>query len=260
MFAHPICRKKFFLGVAMIVCTSVPAFGQLLGEKDLTRQDTQSPVQAPSKADLAQKSENYCDPGGGVADGEAIMPDFPVLRFSITKALLNADRGKLNLNVTAELRNLGGGLISIPWSDHRVAQALTSTSGDTQDFGLTVATIDLFVGDAFSKDPALSLKGQAVLWMQPGNQEQSVMLRPGQWVNVTFGAVVLCKLADANECVKRLHKEGLNVSAWWYQRELTTQMKGYCIYLNGAYSQLEIESKSTAVQLEIPDNFEFQKP
>jgi hypothetical protein len=260
MFAHSHRGATFFVSAAVIAFASLPASGQLVGVKDLTQRDIQLPAEALSKADLAEKNKNFCIPNGGNADGVSVSPDHLALTLSITSAGLSANRSAPSLKVTVRLKNLGPGPVSVPWTDHRVASALMSSSGDSQKFGFTVATVDLFLGKAHTTDPMMSLNGEAALWMQLDNAEQSIKLKAGQWVDLTFRATVLCKVADPNECLKRLRQENPRVSAWWYQRQLTREMKGECIYQTGAYTELEIDSKPTEVKVDIPVNLMLDRP
>jgi len=234
--------------------------GQIVGTKDLTKLGNQIPEEAGSKADVAIKNESFCDSYQGVADGVEVNPDLPALTISITKAELNTDRKGLSLTTTLQLKNHGIGPILIPWTDHRIPSAAISSEGNFQKFAYILATVDLFFGDAHTTDPMMSLAGEAALWMQPANTEQSIKLDTGQWINVILKADVVCRLADPNDCLDRLRKEPARVSAWWYQRLLTTTMKGNCISLDGAYTQLEIDSHPTSISVNVPDDFKLGKP
>lgn len=260
MFAYSDRRVKFIFGAALVTCTWPLAFGQLIGAKDITEQDVQPPVQKASKADLAEKNKNYCIPNGGTADGVDVSLHRPVLTLAITKAELNANRSSLTLTATVRLKNIGDGSISVPWTDHRVASALISSKGDSQEFGITVATVDLYLGKAHSTDPMLSIEGEAALWAQQDNSKQSIQIGPGQWVDLKFEATVLCRIADPNTCLSRLRREKPKVSAWWYQRKLTMEMNGDCIYQTGAYTQLEIDSRPTKAEVNVPVSLALKKP
>jgi hypothetical protein len=260
MVVHSHRSVTFLVSAAIFACTWSPAFGQLVGAKDFTQGGTEPPTRALSKADLAEKNENFCLPNGGNADGVDLSSGRPALALSVTKAELDSNRSELGLTVTVRLKNLGDGSISVPWTDHRVASALMPSSGDSQEYGFTVATVDLYLGRAHTTDPMMSLKGEAALWTQPGNTEQSIKLDPGQWLEITFRTTILCQSADPNECLNRLRKEKLKVSAWWYQRRLTSEMKGDCIYQTGAYTQLEIDSEPTDVKADIPASLILEKP
>lgn len=250
----------FLASVVVLVCAWPTAFGQLVGVIDLTQPRRQTQPEAESKADVAEKLEKFCIPNGGNADGDEINPDASALTLSVTHAELNASRDGLTLTVTTQLKNHGIGSTSIPWADHKIASAEMPSEKNAQMFGFEVATIDLFLGKAHTNDPMMTLPKEAALWMQPGYTGQSIKLNAGEWIDITFKSPVLCRVADPNECLKRLRRENLKVSAWWYQRLLTREMRGDCIYQTGAYTQHEIDSQPTELLVKIPDDLVLPKP
>jgi hypothetical protein len=133
-----------------------------------------------------------------------------------------------------------------------VESAQLSEDGQTKTLGYELATIDFFLGPHHTNDPSLALRGEVALWSQPGNPSQLVNVRPGEWIELKFRARVVCLLNDSDACVLRRHRDKLQISAWWYQRLLTTTMQKDCIFRSGAFTQNTIDSDPVEVVSGVP--------
>jgi hypothetical protein len=224
------------------------ASAQMVGNKDLTQE--LSSLQAKSKTN--PPSQDYCPQYGGHSDGDIINQNEPVLTLSITKAELTILDKKPGINLTIMLKNQGTGQALVPWSSSPVEPSKidfidTKAEKNMKTIGYDVATIDFFLGRPFSKDNTLGLQYYVALWSQPGNLDQSINIRAGEWLDLNVRVNIICRSSDSTQCAARLHENKLQVSAWWYQRELTTTYKDSCIYETAAYTQRMIQTTTVEV-------------
>jgi len=130
---------------------------------------------------------------------------------------------------------------------------------DMKTTGYELATVDLFVGRPHIEDGTLALRSRIALWSQPENVAQSIKLRAGESVELKTRTDIACLLLDPIKCIARLRAGKLQVSAWLYQRLLTTTFKDSCIYETGAYTEREIDSKTVDVEFTpIPESQEIE--
>ena len=223
------------------------SFAQLVAAKDLSQ-----PTLLSTKTSSPTIEKKYCNPSGGISDG--IDVDYPrtKLNLSISRAELNMLNGELTIATTMRLKNDGDESTSIPWSTSPVEPIKLSEDGQSKTSGYEVATIDFYFGHPHTTNSSLTLRGQAALWSQPGNLTQRIRLHPGEWIELKFRPKVLCSTGDATSCLRRLQVDKLQISAWWYQRLLTTTMREGCLFANGAYTQNEIDSSATQILSALP--------
>ena len=233
----------FFCAVLWLVSGSL-ACGQTVGSKDLTNEPP--PTQSGAKSGATIHEHDFCFPSGGNADGEIISDD-PVLTLSISKSELVLIDQKPSIEVTVTLKNHGVGPALIPWSVSPVEPSQLPDEDDKRTVGYEVATIDFFVGPPHREDRILGLRTHTALWSQPENPAQSIKVRAGESVEVKAKAEIVCRLADSAQCIARLRESKLQVSAWWYQRLLSTTFKGNCIFETAAYTQYELDSNTVDV-------------
>jgi hypothetical protein len=232
-----------FCAVLWLVSGSL-ASGQTVGSRDLTK-ELPAP-QAGAKSGSTSYEHDFCFPSGGNADG-VIVSDDPVLTLSISKSELVIVNQKPSIDLTITLKNHGVDPALIPWSVSPVEPSQLSEANDMKTVGYEVATIDFFLGPPHTEDRILGLRTHIALWSQPENPAQSIRVRAGESVELKARTEIVCRLADSTQCVARLRASKLQVSAWWYQRLLSTTLKGSCIYQTGAYTQHELDSNTVDV-------------
>jgi hypothetical protein len=146
-------RLKSSLSLAFLLCLFAAncAFAQLVGAKDLTQLSPTSPGSA--KANSATAEKKYCDPSGGIADGDQIAYPSPKLSLSILRAELETPDSDPSIAVTLRLKNVGDESTSLPWVSWPVESAQLSEDGQTKTLGYELATIDFFLGPHHTNDP-----------------------------------------------------------------------------------------------------------
>jgi hypothetical protein len=85
------------------------------------------------------------------------------------------------------------------------------------------------------------LRGGVTFWAQPENPVQHLKLRPGEWVDLKFSVDVVCKSIDEQVCSRYLNGDAVQLTAWWYERDLTHLRVG-CKITDSAYTSREFES------------------
>jgi hypothetical protein len=233
-----------FLGTILWLVTGPVASAQVVGTKDLTKLATSS-QNGGEKAFASQKPE-YCFPSGGNADG-VILSNGPILSLSISKADFVIVDQRPSIDLTLALKNNGIGPILVPWSTSPVEPKELPRQNDMKTSGYEVVTVDFYFGRPHTTDGGIALKSRIALWSQPENPDQTIKLMTGESVELKVRADIVCLLPDSIQCISRLRTGKLQVSAWWYQRLLTTTVKDSCIYQTGAYTEYEIDSKTVDV-------------
>jgi hypothetical protein len=219
---------------------------QVVGTKDMTQELLSS--QTSTKSLATNQKHEYCIPGGGHADGEIITTDGSILTLSISKAELVIIDQKPNIDMTITLKNHGIGSALIPWSSSPVEPAQLPNVNNMETTGYEVATIDFYIGRNHIEDKSLVLRSHVALWSQPDNLTQSIKLRAGESVELKVRAGIFCRLNESTSCIARLRESKLQVSAWWYQRLLSTMVKESCIFGTSAYTEREIDSSIVDVE------------
>ena len=234
-------RSRTAAWTLLIAASCFTAHGQLVATKDLTKQPEQSNAQPEKPA------PKFCVNGGTISDGVVIEPDPPVLTISIKHAEIVVRDQKIFVHVTLMLKNHGVGPAIVPWSESEVEQVETAKTTDSRTLAYDLATVEFFVGEPFHASGDIHLAGHVALWAQPDNAAQTIKLQAGQWTEIESNVSVECARGTNERCLARLQSSPLEISAWWYERKLTTTMKGDCIEGSGAYTLRELESKSVTV-------------
>lgn len=244
-------RICFAISISLLLGCRI-SLAQLEASQDLS---TSSPtLQSGNRIESALKDKRVC--GFTIADGVTISGHSVKLALSIHEAKLERFSDEWWVKATVWLKNVGQVDASIPWMREAVDSKLLSKSDNKESFGYQVATVDLYFGRPHEADSRRELRGEAVLYAQPENPAQLINLQPGRWVEVILQAKVVCGKGSSLPCDPHLDAGRMQVSAWWYQRLLTTNLENDCIVSHGAYTDFEVDS--AAVDLQIPGNYPNQ--
>jgi hypothetical protein len=209
---------------------------QQVAIRDLTQPRPPAPI-GPQPGDFSEDYKNAC--GSSIADG-VIEDKGDNLSLSIVDAKKVMLDGQARIVVTARLKSLNVyAPAEIPWETCPIIAIQTDPKDPTVKS--KAATIWVWMNLPGKPREIANLAGGVNFCAQPNNSAQHLKLRPGEWVDIKFSVGVVCKSYEEPVCSSYLQGDAVQLTAWWYERELTHLRKG-CEIKDGAYTSREFKS------------------
>jgi hypothetical protein len=209
---------------------------QQVATRDLTQPRPPAPS-GPQPGDFSEDYKNACS--SSVADG-VIEDKGDNLKLSVVNAKPEIRDGQARIVVTARVKSLNVyAPAEIPWETCPVVAIQTDPKDPTVKS--EAATIWVWMNLPGKPRGIANLAGRVNFCAQPKNSAQHLKLRPGEWVDIKFSVGVVCKPYEEPVCSSYLQGDAVQLTAWWYERELTHLRKG-CEIEDGAYTSREFES------------------
>jgi hypothetical protein len=121
---------------------------------------------------------------------------------------------------TVHLKNIGSADLMIPWQSDG-EKVVHVSAGSSEEY--EVADVNFRLRTTGNKRAPMPIESEGALFAQPGDAATYLPLQPGQWVEMKIKGSVECAL---DECPGNLAPdERADLTAWWYQRVLTHQVK-----------------------------------
>jgi hypothetical protein len=135
------------------------------------------------------------------------------------------------------LKNIGTDKILIPWQPDGEQIAHVSADGTEEKY--EVADVSFRLAASGKKSIAVPLHSEGALFAQPDDPVSYLTIEPGHWADVKLRGTVACGLDNCRSDVQV--DDHAVLTAWWYQRVLTHQVKD-CNEVHGAYTVREVDS------------------
>jgi hypothetical protein len=175
-----------------------------------------------------------------VSDGELVQAT-PASAEKLQLTIAEIAPLKLRLGkdfiATVRLKNIGTVKILIPWQPD--GERVTHVSADGTEEKYEVADVSFRLTASGKKSIAIPLHSEGALFAQPGDPATYLTIEPGHWVDVKLKANVACGLDNCRSDVQA--DDHAVLTAWWYQRVLTHQVKN-CNEDHGAQTVREVDS------------------
>jgi hypothetical protein len=162
------------------------------------------------------------------------------LDLSIVNAQPERRDDQPRLTITVRLKNLNVYVpAEIPWE----ISPVVPVQADPHDPAVSYEAASMWIWMKLPKPSReiASLPGGVSFWAQPGNPAHHLKLHPGEWVDIKFSVGVICDSIHAQVCTHFLNGDAVQLTAWWYERDLTHVRKG-CVVTDNAYTSREFES------------------
>ena len=215
-----------------------PSFAQLSASRDVTVFWRVPSDRVPRPSPQACPTVDATVSHGAVVNG--IQPDSKPQPEKLELGIVAISPVALHIGesftATIRLKNAGTAEVRIPWQiDGEKAVQLLPDSREQYE----VADVSFSLATVSGKAAAIPLQSEGALFARPDDPATYFAIQPGHWVHIRMKGRVDCGLPHCAGEIRT--NEHSTLSARWYQRLLTHQVKG-CNDDHGAYTVREVSS------------------
>ena len=244
---------KAVLALIAVLALTAPTLAQQAGFRDLTASWRAPDDHVPSPS--PEKCPNY----RSTVSGSDVAAPQPAANDSLEFTITDVSPAQLTLGedftATVRVKNNGATKVLIPWQPDGEQVAKVSQDGTEEKY--EVADVTFHLTNAGKNRIAIPLDTDGALFAHPDNPATYLQIDPGRWADIKLKATVQCGLENCRSSVRPDDHAAL--SAWWYQRVLTHQVKD-CIEDHGVQKIREVESVPLTVVVRAAETPSKDKP